>query len=93
MPENLDMPRTITDVTGIELKPATALAQIYKQALAKEPGFVQKDIATLALIYAAHISPILVPFDVECLSLGALEERGYIKVTERGTTATVEVLR
>lgn len=94
MPEKLDMPRLITDIIGTkDLTPGKALAQIYKQALAKEGGFTQKDIATLALIYAAHLSPLLVPFEVECLSLGALEERGYIKVTERGSTVTVEVLR
>lgn len=94
MPEKLDMPRLVNDAIGTEvLTPGKALAQIYKQALAKESGFTQKDIATLALIYAAHLSPIFVPFEVECLSLGALEEHGYIKVADRGNNVTVEVLR
>ena len=95
MPETLQGPRLITDVTGIsDLTPGRALAQIYQQALTREDGQVQKDIAALALIYAAFLSPMFVPFEIEVGSVGTLEHLGYIKSTDLpGGRMTIEVLR
>lgn len=95
MPEKLQGPRLITDVTGIsDLTPGRALAQIYHQGLAEEGGQVQKDIAALAMIYAALLSPMFVSFEIEIGSVGTLEHLGYIKSTEKsGGRMTIEVLR
>lgn len=84
MPEKFMNPRRIIDVEGPDdITPAKALAVILSEGLKQEAGqqedvVLRADLGALAMLYAAHCSPVHVPFSVDVDSLYALERRGFI---------------
>lgn len=95
-------PRLIIDVDGpADITPAKAMSIILSEGLKQEAGHPEvgadvvllADIGTLALLYAAHCSPVHVPFRVDLDSLYALERRGFINHNGNGNRNVQVTLR
>jgi len=81
MPETINNPVLIPDVDGPsrdDFTPSRAFAVL--ASIQHKNNVVRSDIATLALIYAYHFSPIYTPFKVDVDTLYALERENLISI-------------
>jgi len=81
MPETINNAVIIPDVDGPHREgfaPSRAFAVL--ASLPNKPHILRADIATLALLYASHFSPLHVPFEVDVDTLYALEREKLIDI-------------
>ena len=78
MPETIKNPVLVTDVTGPGSAEFSTVRAFLVLASLSEPvpgELIRLDIATLALLYGSHFSPVHAPFEVDRVTLYALENK------------------